>query len=219
MMNPTVWKQGVEAEVHFWKQWLSGNRKKYESQNPLNEKLVPFVKGKSKVKIADIGSGPVCLIGSYLEGMDIKVIPSDILADKYKILLEELDIKPFLNVEKQDMTKLTYEPESFDIVYCSNAIDHSPDPYEAIKEMVRICKPGGWIYLFHIAHEGQRNRYRNLHQWNFDMTEDEDCIVWNNKPGPKTDTFLLSEVYPNFKTSLKLTRKAGLVTSVVQKHE
>lgn len=216
-MNSKTWKQGVEAEIHFWRGWLSVKAKKYEKQNPLHHRLVPFIKDKSKVKIADLGSGPVCLIGSYYKGVEIEVFPSDILADDYKKLLNEINVKPLLKVKKQDMTKLTYEDESFDLVHCSNALDHSPNPYEALKEIVRICKIGGWIYIYHIAHEGQRNRYRNLHQWNLDMTENEDCIVWNNKPGKKTDTFFLSEIYPNFKTSLKLFRNAGLVTSIVQK--
>ena len=217
-MNQKVWRKGIKAEVDGWRDWLSKNGKKYEEDRPLNQKLFPFIKGKKKVRIADLGSGPISLIGNYLEGVEIEVVASDILANYYKRILKDLGLKPANGiVKRQDMTRLTYPSNSFDIVYCANALDHSLDPYKALKEMVRVCKPGGWIYLFHIAHEGQRNRYKNLHQWNLDMTEDGNCIVWNNKPSKRSDAFFLSDIYPHFKTELKPARRAAFVTSYAKK--
>ena len=57
-----------------------------------------------------------------------------------------------------------------------------------------------------------------MHQWNIDLTEDGDCIFWDNNPGPQTDVFWLSEIYPGFTTTIQLARKAAFVTSFVQKH-
>ena len=176
-----------------------------------------MIRGKKKVKIANLGAGATCIIGNTREDVKVKVVSSDLMADEYNKFCKELNIKFPTPVEKQDMAKLTYKDKSFDIVYCSNALDHCQDPYKALLEMVRICKPGGWIYIRHVAHEGQRHRYRGLHKWNFDMTEDGDCIIWNNNPGPKTDTFLLSEIYPGFITIFKPGVHASFVTSFVQK--
>jgi SAM-dependent methyltransferase len=217
MLNQDVWKKGIAAELLFWRGWLGGRGKLFEKDIILNKRLIPYIGDKKRVRIANIGSGPVCTIGNKLEDIDIEIISSDLLADEYKEILKQLNLNPICPVEKQDMAKMTYEDNSFDIVYCANALDHSKDPYNALKEMVRICKPKGFIYLYHIAHEGQRHRYHGLHQWNLDRTEDGDCIIWDSEPGPKTNAFLLSEIYPGFKTDLRVYTKAAFITSVVQK--
>lgn len=56
-------------------------------------------------------------------------------------------------VETQDMTKLTYDDNMFDIVVSTSVIEHLYNQGDwdgdirAIKEMARICKPGGIILL------------------------------------------------------------------------
>lgn len=56
-------------------------------------------------------------------------------------------------VEMQDMTALTYEDNMFDIVISTSVIEHiynqkgGNGDMIAIKEMVRVCKPGGFILL------------------------------------------------------------------------
>lgn len=217
-MNIKTWKAGIEEELKFWQKWLVAKGRAYKQINRLKDFFTPMIGNKKKVKIANLGAGPLNLIGDHRRDVKVKVVASDYLANEYRKLLKELKIRPANPVKKQDMAKLTYKDASFDIVFCSNALDHCRDPYKALKEMVRICKPGGWIYLFHIAHEGQRHRYRGLHQWNIDMTENGDCIFWNNKPGPKTDTLFLSEIYPGFTTTLKQVRGGTIVTSTVQKN-
>ncbi len=82
--------------------------------------------------------------------------------------------------------------------------------------MVRICKPGGYIYLRHHAHEGKRLGYKGLHQWNLDLAQDGDCIFWN-KTGVPNETFLLSDIYPGFTSQVKPMSKMMLITSFVQK--
>lgn len=50
--------------------------------------------------------------------------------------------------EAQDILKLTYPDNMFDIVICTSVIEHIwPSDMEAMKEMVRICKPNGYILL------------------------------------------------------------------------
>lgn len=216
-MDLKSWKEGKKAELSFWHGWLMAKGKKYEAPRPLSDRFNFMIGDKKRVTIANLGAGAMSLIGDFRQGIKVKVVPLDLLADKYHKLLKELKLKPTNTVKKQDMTKLTYKNNTFDIVYCDNALDHSQDPYKAVCEMVRVCKHGGWIYLRHIAHEGQRHHYHGIHQWNIDATEDGNCIFWNNNPGPKTDTFLLSEIYPGFTTTFKLIHKGAIVTSFVQK--
>ena len=54
-----------------------------------------------------------------------------------------------LYCEFQDMTKLTYPNEFFDIVISFSAIEHIPNfgDVAAVKEMARVCKKGGHIII------------------------------------------------------------------------
>ena len=72
-------------------------------------------------------------------------------------------MKPFIPVEYQDMEKLTYPDEYFDIVWCHNALDHTRNAKEAVKEMIRVCKTDGWIII--ICSPNQLDT-GYLHFWN-----------------------------------------------------
>ena len=41
----------------------------------------------------------------------------------------------------------TFDPASFDIVLSSECVEHTPDPYQAVSEMCRMLKPGGYLSL------------------------------------------------------------------------
>lgn len=77
-----------------------------------------------KFRIADLGAGGLSMV---------EVVASD------KRLV--------VGADQEDMEKLTYANNSFDMVHCRNALDHTRDALTAVKEMIRICKPGGWIYI------------------------------------------------------------------------
>lgn len=45
------------------------------------------------------------------------------------------------------MTALPYEDNHFDVVYTSQVLAHIPAAVEAITELRRVCKPGGFVAL------------------------------------------------------------------------
>ncbi len=46
--------------------------------------------------------------------------------------------------DKQDITKLTYPNDHFDAVICVHVLEHVPDEAHAIRELLRVLRPGGW---------------------------------------------------------------------------
>ena len=122
-----------------------GRIKRYNQPLPLVDYLMPYVGDKKEVKIADIGSGPFSTIGSYLTGIDLKIYHSD--KSDFVDFWKQRNITPIVPIELQNMEQMTYPDNFFDIVHCANALDHTRDAYKAVEEMIRICKPGGWIYI------------------------------------------------------------------------
>lgn len=119
--------------------------KKYSQLLPLADYLIPLVGDKKEVKIADIGSGPFPITGQLLEGVKVELYHSD--QQDFAYFWDAYKSTPTFPIEVQDMEKLTYEDNYFDIVHCVNALDHTKNALGALKEMIRVTKPGGWVYI------------------------------------------------------------------------
>ncbi len=147
---------------------------KYNKPLPLVDYLIPLVGDKKHVKIADIGSGPFPITGQKLEGVEVELYYSD--KQDFTEFWERYRTVPLFPIEIQDMEHLTYADDSFDIVHCVNALDHTLDARATIKEMIRVCKPGGWVYIDCALI--QRSAQRKKHYWdaeeNGDFTSDND---------------------------------------------
>ena len=48
---------------------------------------------------------------------------------------------------EMDLSFLEFPDESFDLVWCRHALEHSVFPYFTLSEMRRVLKPGGCIYV------------------------------------------------------------------------
>jgi len=46
-----------------------------------------------------------------------------------------------------DGMRLPFPDGSFDGVFCSNLMEHVPDPLAVIDEIARVCRPGGWAWI------------------------------------------------------------------------
>jgi SAM-dependent methyltransferase len=46
-----------------------------------------------------------------------------------------------------DVTDIPVQDASFDVILCTEVLEHVPRPIEALREMARIAKPGGRLFL------------------------------------------------------------------------
>lgn len=73
--------------------------------------------------------------------------------------------KAGLNVIEGTMTNLPYQNSSFDFVYCIAALHHLTTQdlrSKAIQEMIRVCKPQGFIFILVWAFEQASDAKRNF---------------------------------------------------------
>ena len=52
-----------------------------------------------------------------------------------------------INFVQADAVQLPFDDQRFDIVISCEMIEHLPDPVAALREMARVCSPGGLLYL------------------------------------------------------------------------
>jgi len=76
--------------------------------------------------------------------------------------------------------KLPFRDNSFDLVFCLSVLEHLRDPFAAAREMLRVLKPGGRIFLevpFLIQVHGYPNHYYNMTPQGLANLVDEQCTV------------------------------------------
>jgi SAM-dependent methyltransferase len=169
--------QGFEHELDFWKQFVKSDRFLHNwvfpEQNPEIRANHPDVakcfddfaceNGDGKLQVIDVGSGALPWIKGILPNM--RLIACDPLADEYQKIFDynryeqDAPVKAFAE-------SLPFDDNSFDIVHCSNALDHTQNPGQAIQEMERVCRPGGMILIQGFENEAIHENWQGLHQWN-----------------------------------------------------
>lgn len=180
----------VGSELKFWDTWFKSKglhwpddyRFRLDMQTELQDWIVPYLPNEevSQLSILDVGSGPLTLLGKNLNGKPLNIQCCDALGKFYRFLLTEygIEIPAALLPFECEMESLGqhYRLNQFDLVHAQNCVDHSYDPLMAIHEMISVCKPGGKVLLRHEQNEAEREGYQGLHQWNFNLVNEEFVI-------------------------------------------
>ncbi|HUO70881.1 MAG TPA: methyltransferase domain-containing protein [Solirubrobacteraceae bacterium] len=45
------------------------------------------------------------------------------------------------------LEELPWDPATFDLITCLDVIEHTPDDRATLRELRRVCKPGGWLLV------------------------------------------------------------------------
>jgi len=92
-------------------------------------------------KILDVGCG-ISTILHFIDGKE--KVGIDPLAKKYKKLYK---YPTDITIKKSDGENIPYKSEYFDIVFCSNVIDHVTNTEETLNEIHRVLKKDGFFVL------------------------------------------------------------------------
>lgn len=181
------WRAGVDSEISFWDEYFrtkgfdrSDNYKfRLNPDLPLQRRLVALLPPQTKVQILDVGAGPLTYLGKRCEGKQIDITAIDPLADEYNDILDKYMVHPLVKTQKlaaEDIAA-SFSPNTFDLVFARNCIDHAYDPEKAILQMIKAVKSGRYVLLEHIPNEAENEKYAGLHQWNFSKSPEGDFII------------------------------------------
>ena len=58
-----------------------------------------------------------------------------------------------LYFKKENILDLSFKDNTFDVVFCNGVLHHTSNLKKGISEIIRVCKPGGkiWLYLYSIG--------------------------------------------------------------------
>lgn len=188
-----LWEKSQGSEVEFWDEYIATQglgqfQDKYKEKLDPNLPLQPEVAKcldtlESKVEgftILDVGAGPFTPLGKVYKDQKLKIAAIDPLAREYDVILDKHNITPPVRTQFGVGEKLLdlFSPESFDITYSRNALDHSYDPLTVVKNMFCVAKKNGFVVLMHHKNEAEKEQYQGLHQWNFDEQNGK-FVIWN----------------------------------------
>lgn len=118
------------------------NPMKSMTKNVWNEKLVNALEGK---KILEVGVGTGNNLRFYPKDLQVTGIDfSENMLEKAKKKTKKEDNISLIEMGVQDMS---FADNTFDTIVTSCVFCSVPDPIEGLKEMRRVCKPGGKIIM------------------------------------------------------------------------
>jgi len=111
----------------------------------------------SGTSVLDLGCGP----GTITADIGRRVAPGRVLGiDASAAVIEDArrdaDAGPNVEFSVGDLYALEMDGHTFDVVHAHQVLQHLPDPVRALREMKRVCKPGGLV----AARDGDYGAFR-----------------------------------------------------------
>ena len=132
----------LATEKNIWNESKKSNYY-YKEHSRIDAILKRLPKGK--LEILDLGCGDGYLSCKIAErGFNVTCIDlSQNRLDKFKDQAGKLNIKQVLG----DVTKVELPADSFDVIVCSEVIEHLPNFKEVLAEAFRLLKKGGYFIV------------------------------------------------------------------------
>lgn len=157
------YQRQYEVERDHW--WFQGMRDVYRTllRQVVGSLMIP----RSTLRILDIGCG-AGWTSQWLQQFG-QVVPMDISAEA----LVWATKRQLSHCVQGNAEQLPFRNQSFDLVAGLGVIEHLVDDQAALREMARVCRPGGWLLLLTSAYQFLWSHHdrANHHQRRYTATQ------------------------------------------------
>lgn len=114
----------------------------------LNKKIVKIVNPSKETSVLDIGCGWGILLKELsLTNKKLKLYGIDISPKMVSIAKLKFSSSEKVEIQVGTADKLPYKNNSFEYITCILSFHHHPDSRNSLKEMFRVLKPNGKLFL------------------------------------------------------------------------
>ena len=134
------WKERVEQRLE---------EEKYFSQQynyELLKSVYNYDFNEKKMLVAGSGTGGECVFFSKKNMQVFGIEPNKEANAISKLKIQELGIKN-ISISEGVLEDLPYKNNFFDLIYCYTVLEHVDNVAKSITEMIRVLKPGGFIFI------------------------------------------------------------------------
>jgi ubiquinone/menaquinone biosynthesis C-methylase UbiE len=111
-----------------------------------NRAVLNTLKPQPDSSILDVGCGTGILLQQLLQlGQGLNLQGVDIAPEMVKVAQTKLGQS--VEIRQGSANRLPFDANSFDAVTCATSFHHYPNPDNALREMLRVLKPGGKLVL------------------------------------------------------------------------
>ncbi len=184
----------VDKEKYTLEYFEELERLRYEMQPEIHA-FAQFSRARGK-KVLEVGAGAgtdfLQWVRSGAKAYAIDLTEEAIQHIKHRLELYNLEAEGYAVADSED---LPFDDDEFDIVYSWGVIHHTPDTEKALREIIRVCKPGGTIkimiyhrrsllaYFFWVKHALLKLRPWKSVSW----------VLWNKMESIGTKAFTKKE--------------------------
>lgn len=105
--------------------------------------------------VLEVGVGTGLSLAQYAPGVTVTGVDYSVeMLEKAKERTAELGLSHVKSLQQMDARDLGFEDNSFDTVVAMHIMSVVPEPERVLREMARVCKPGGKVLITnHFARE------------------------------------------------------------------
>ena len=149
MIEESKHKQLNEAKWDKWANTIDGKSWKYDYLRSAQLSVISLLNLKENVSMLDIGCGTGWALGQAAKMNEDKgtFYGVDLSAKMIENAKENFKGRENFHFIKANAEEIPLEGNFFDIIICTNSFHHYLHPDKALKEMYRLLKPQGKVYI------------------------------------------------------------------------
>ena len=129
-----------------------------------------LLRGVPGGRVLDVATGRGNFVGFLLKGLAShdEIVGIDNDPEAAARFAEAFGDRPGIMFEQMDATALAFDDGRFDTVSVANSLHHFADPAAVLREMRRVCRPGGSLVVLEMFRDGQAEpqiTHVDLHHW------------------------------------------------------